>query len=39
VATDYDVTLINWAALMVIAVGAVEAFFRGLRAMYASGDG
>ena len=28
IATDYAVTLINWAALIVIVVGAVEAFFQ-----------
>ena len=39
VATDYAVTLINWAALIVIVVGAVEAFFQGARAMFASADG
>jgi uncharacterized membrane protein len=39
VATDYAVTVINWAALIVIAVGAVEAFFQGLRTMFAGGDG
>ena len=39
VATDYAVTLINWAALIVIVVGAVEAFFQGVRVMFASTDG
>jgi uncharacterized membrane protein len=39
VATDYAVTLINWAALIVIVIGAVEAFFQGLRTMFAAGDG
>ena len=39
VATDYAVTLINWAALIVIVVGAVEAFFQGVRAMFASPNG
>jgi uncharacterized membrane protein len=39
VATDYAVTAINWAALIVIVVGAVEAFFQGVRAMFASADG
>jgi uncharacterized membrane protein len=39
IATAYAVTVINWAALIVIVVGAVEAFFQGLRAMFAAGDG
>jgi uncharacterized membrane protein len=39
VATDFAVTLINWAALVVIVVGAVEAFFQGARAMFASDNG
>ncbi len=39
VATDCAVTVIDWAALIVIAVGAVEAFVQGLRAMFATGDG
>ena len=28
IATDYAVTVINWVPLIVIVVGAVEAFFR-----------
>jgi uncharacterized membrane protein len=39
VATDYAVTVINWAALIVIVIGAVEAFFRGLWTMVGAGDG
>ena len=39
VATDYAVTLINWAALIIIFVGAVEAFFLGVRSMFAAPDG
>jgi uncharacterized membrane protein len=39
VATDYAVTLINWAALIVIVIGTVEAFFQGPRTMFAAGDG
>ncbi|HZZ59921.1 MAG TPA: DUF1622 domain-containing protein [Roseiarcus sp.] len=35
VATDYAVTVIDWGALIVIAVGAVEAFFQGLRRLFA----
>ena len=33
------VTVIDWLALILIVVGAIEAFFQGLRTMYASRDG
>jgi uncharacterized membrane protein len=39
IATNYAVTVINWAALIIIVVGAVEAFFQGLRTMFAAADG
>jgi uncharacterized membrane protein len=39
IATNYAVTIIDWLALILIAVGAIEAFFRGLRTMFASPDG
>ena len=38
VATNNAVILIDWATLIVIAVGAVEAFFQGVRAKFASAD-
>ena len=39
IATNYAVTIIDWLALILIVVGAIEAFFRGLRTMFASPDG
>jgi uncharacterized membrane protein len=38
-ATNAAVDVIDWLALILIVVGAVEAFFRGLWAMFASPDG
>jgi uncharacterized membrane protein len=39
IATNTAVTIIDWLALILIVVGAIEAFFRGLRTMFASPDG
>ncbi len=39
VATEFAVTVIDWLALIIIVVGAIEAFFGGLWTMYASSDG
>lgn len=39
VATNAAVTIIDWLALILIVVGAVEAFFRGLQTMFALPDG
>jgi uncharacterized membrane protein len=39
IATNYAVSIIDWLALILIVVGAIEAFFRGLWTMYASPDG
>jgi uncharacterized membrane protein len=39
IATNYAVTIIDWLALILIVVGAIEAFFHGLRTMFASPDG
>jgi uncharacterized membrane protein len=39
IATNYAVTIIDWLALILIVVGAIEAFFQGLWTMYASPDG
>jgi uncharacterized membrane protein len=39
IATNAAVTVIDWLALILIVVGAIEAFFQGLRTMYASRDG
>jgi uncharacterized membrane protein len=39
VATNYAVTIIDWLALILIVVGAIEAFFRGLWTMSASRGG
>jgi uncharacterized membrane protein len=39
IATNHAVTIIDWLALILIVVGAIEAFFRGLRTMFASPDG
>ena len=38
-ATNVAVDVIDWLALILIVVGAVEAFFRGLWTMFASPDG
>jgi uncharacterized membrane protein len=38
-ATNVAVDAIDWLALVLIVVGAVEAFFRGLRTMLSSPDG
>jgi len=38
-ATNVAVVVIDWLALILIAVGAVEAFFQGLRTMFSSADG
>jgi uncharacterized membrane protein len=38
-ATNVAVDAIDWLALILIVVGAVEAFFRGLWTMFASPDG
>jgi uncharacterized membrane protein len=38
-ATNVAVDSIDWLALILIVVGAVEAFFRGLWTMFASPDG
>jgi uncharacterized membrane protein len=38
-ATNVAVVAIDWLALILIVVGAVEAFFRGLWTMFASADG
>jgi uncharacterized membrane protein len=38
-ATNTAVTVIDWLALILIAVGAIEAFFQGLWTMFASSDG
>ena len=38
-ATNLAVDAIDWLALVLIVVGAVEAFFRGLWTMFASPDG
>lgn len=39
VATNSCVAVIDWLALILIAVGAVEAFFQGLRTMFSSAAG
>ena len=39
IATNYAVTVIDWLALIMIVVGAVEAFFRGSWTMFALPDG
>ena len=39
VATGYSIIVINGLALIVIVVGTVEIFFRGLRTMFSSPDG
>ena len=38
-ATNVAVDAIDWLALVLIVVGAVEAFFQGLWTMFASSDG
>jgi len=38
-ATNYSVTVIDWLALIIIVVGAVEAFFQGLWTMFSSASG
>jgi uncharacterized membrane protein len=38
-ATNVAVDAIDWLALILIVVGVVEAFFQGLRTMFASPDG
>ena len=38
-ATNYSVTVIDWLALIIIVVGAIEAFFQGLRTMFSSAGG
>jgi uncharacterized membrane protein len=39
IATNSAVTVIDWLALIMIVVGAVEAFFRGSWTMFATPDG
>ncbi len=39
IATNYAVGVIDWLALIMIVVGAVEAFFRGFWTMFATPDG
>ncbi len=39
IATNYAVDIIDWLALIMIVVGAVEAFFRGSWTMFATLDG
>ena len=39
IATNVATDVIDWLALIFIAIGAVECFFRGLRTMFASRDG
>ena len=39
IATNYAVDIIDWLALIMIVVGAVEAFFRGFWTMFAALDG
>ena len=39
VGTSTAVDVIDWMALIMIAVGAVETFFQGLRTMFAAPDG
>jgi uncharacterized membrane protein len=38
-ATNVAVDAIDWLALVLIVVGAIEAFFQGLRTMFSSPDG
>ncbi len=37
-ATDLSVTVIDWLALLIIVVGAIEAFFGGMWTMFSSAD-
>ncbi len=39
IATNYAAGVIDWLALIMIVVGAVEAFFRGFWTMFATPDG
>jgi uncharacterized membrane protein len=38
-ATNYSVTVIDWLALIMIVVGAIEAFLQGLWTMFSSASG
>lgn len=38
-ATDLSVTVIDWLALIIIVVGAIEAFVGGMWAMFSSAEG
>jgi uncharacterized membrane protein len=39
IVTEHAIVLIDWLALILIVIGSVEAFFRGIYAMFGSADG